>query len=211
VDRAVLNERIQPDVELVTALDVDSITSGPFASPYMKEIMRAFGKAAFGRCSACAEFEDFVIGLARKLPGGDHRLGKIALEIGSFYGITAALLSQYFEEVIGVTRDRGEDIGMRDRIIAHLGIKNLRFVNAESNEHKARVINALKFDFCYQDGDHTNDTETDFALVRRCGRVLFHEYWPLQPAVWNLVNSLPQGEVTRARFDCLAYWERSGG
>ena len=48
-------------------------------------------------------------------------------------------------------------------------------------------------------------------LVKRCGRVLFHEYWPLQPPVWNLVNSLPVDEVTRAQFDCLAYWEAHRG
>lgn len=201
-----LNERIQPDVELKTPLDVESIKSGPFASPFMKEIMRQFGKAAFGRCSACAEFESFLVDLREAT-----FLGKICLEIGSFYGITAAIMSQYFEEVIGVTRDRGEDIKMRDRIIAHLEIKNLRFVNADDNAHKAAVVKGLKFDFCYQDGDHTNDTQTDFDLVKRCGRVLFHEAWPLQPAVWNLVHSLPKNEVVWAKFDCLAYWEAKRG
>lgn len=206
-----LNERIQPDVELKTPLDVESIKSGPFASPYMKEIMREFGKGAFGRCSACAEFESFLNDLRGAELAKQRPIPKVALEIGSFYGITAALLSQYFDEVIGVTRDRGEDIKMRDRIVAHLEIKNLRFVNADDNAHKAAVIKGLKFDFCYQDGDHTNDTQADFDLVKRCGRVLFHEYWPLQPAVWNLVNSLPQDEVTRAKFDCLAYWERKIG
>jgi len=60
------------------------------------------------------------------------------------------------------------------------------------------------------DGDHTNDTEEDFGLVKSCGRVLFHEYWPLQPAVWNLVNSLPKNEVISANYDCLAYWQCGG-
>lgn len=225
-----LNERIQPDVELVTALDVDAIDYGPFASPYMKEIMKRFGKTAFGRSSACAEFESFLRDLCanaiicpdqgeRSLGGvvGDaaiamHRpLGSVALEIGTFYGVTAVLMSRYFERVICVSVDLEGDRDMKRRIVDALGIKNITFLDAGNNAHKAQIIDGLTFDFCYMDGDHTNDTEMDFALVRRCGRVLFHEYWPLQPAVWNLVRSLPKDEVTPARFDCLAYWERKNG
>ena len=197
-----LNERIQPDVELVTELDVDSITFGPFSSPYMKAIMKKFGKKAFGRSSACAEFENFLCTLV----GTDR--SHVALEIGTFYGITAVLMSQYFERVICVSVDLEGDREMKRRIVDHLGIRNVSFYDARDNADKAKFIHAAEFDFCYQDGDHTNDTRTDFELVRRCGRVLFHEYWPLQPAVWNLVNSLPQQEVIRARYDCLAYWER---
>lgn len=207
-----LNERIQPDVELKTALDVDSITFGPFSSPYMKEIMRKFGKAAFGRSSACAEFESFIRRLCKDRAtnsafAGGYPLGKSCLEIGTFYGITAVLLSQFFERVVCVSVDLPRDQEMKRKIVEHLGIKNISFYDAKNNTDKAAFLHALKFDFCYMDGDHTNDTESDFALVKRCGRVLFHEYWPLQPAVWNLVNSLPQAEVTRANFDCLAYWD----
>lgn len=202
-----LNERIQPDKELKTAL-VGEITFGPFASPYMKEIMRAFGKSAFGRSSACAEFESFLVGLCKTRAAREWPLGRTCLEIGTFYGITAVLLSQFFERVICVSVDLQSDKQMKCRIVDHLGIKNIVFYDAKDNADKAAFIHAAKFDFCYQDGDHTNDSESDFALVERCGRVLFHEYWPLQPAVWNLVNRLPQDEVTRARFDCLAYWER---
>ena len=199
-----MNERIQPDVELRTALDVDAINHGPFASPYMKAIMKRFGKSAFGRSSACAEFESFLYSTIATGPW-DKRF---CLEIGTFYGITAVILSQFFERVLCVSVDLPADRDMKRRIVEHLGIKNISFYDARDNEDKARFIHAAAFDFCYMDGDHTNDTATDFALVRRCGRVLFHEYWPLQPAVWNLVNSLPSDEVTRARFDCLAYWER---
>jgi hypothetical protein len=84
-----LNERIQPDVELKTELDVDSITFGPFSNPYMKEIMRKFGKRAFGRSSACAEFESFVRQILRYAPGDEIRKEGTCLEIGTFYGITA--------------------------------------------------------------------------------------------------------------------------
>lgn len=207
-----LNERIRPDVNLGATLDVDSITSGPFANPRLKEVMRKFGKVAFGRSSACAEFEHFLqndIGSAYQRPDASSpfpRLGARCLEIGTFHGITAVILSQFFDQVLCVSVD--EMPVMKREIVSHLGIKNIAFHDAKDNVEKAAFINVATFDFCYQDGDHTNDTLTDFALVKRCGRVLFHEYWPLQPAVWNLVNSLPPDEVTRAQFDCLAYWEK---
>lgn len=201
-----LNERIQPDVELKTEL-LGEITFGPFASPYMREIMKKFGKKAFGRSSACAEFESFlkqVIKQPRVVMG-------TCLEIGTFYGVTAVLLSQFFDKVICVSVDLESDKEMKKRIAAHLGVKNIVFHDVKDNKEKAAIIAASKFDFCYQDGDHTNDSQTDFDLVKRCKRVLFHEYWPLQPAVWNLVNSLPQDQVTRAHFDCLAYWDATSG
>jgi len=193
-----LNERVQPDVELRTELDVDAIAFGPFSNPYMKAIMKKFGKSAFGRSSACAEFESFL----KQIRAG----GKCCLEIGTFYGITAVILSQFFDRVLCVSIDLDSDKMMKRKIVEHLGITNISFYDAKNNAEKAAFIHAAPFDFCYQDGDHTNDTLTDFALVRHCGRVLFHEYWPLQPSVWGLVNSLPKDEVVRAQFDCLAFW-----
>lgn len=202
-----MNERIRPDVDLVTELRGD-ITFGPFANPYMKSIIRAFGKKAFERSSACAEFESFVRQVLKIAPGDSNLIsGECCLEIGTFYGITAVLLSQFFERVICVSLDLEADRLMKYRIVEHLGIDNIYFCDAENRSVKTAAIRGATFDFAYVDGDHTNDTETDFALVERCGRVLLHEYWPLQPSVWNLVNELPQHEVTRANFDCLAYWD----
>lgn len=206
-----MNERVQPDVELVTEIDVDAISHGPFANPYMKLIMKKFGKRAFGRSSACAEFEEFLSSLAGGFGGstlGSLKANGTCLEIGTFYGITAVILSQFFDRVLCVSVDLEGDRQMKRRIVEHLGIKNISFFDAKDNKEKAAFIKAADFGFCYQDGDHTNDTQSDFELVRRCGRVLFHEYWPLQPAVWNLVNALPSSEVIRAKYDCLAYWEK---
>lgn len=192
-----MNERIagEPTDEII-----GEVTYGPFASPRMSAILKKFGKRAFGRSSACMEFEDFLRRIAVT--------GKTCLEIGTFHGVTAALLAQHFGQVLCVTIDEPATRSLRDQIIEHLGVTNVRFFDVANNEMKAELIGRLDFDFCYQDGDHTNDTLTDFDLVKKCGRVLFHEYWPLQPAVWNLVNSLPRQEVMRAHFDNLAYWER---
>jgi hypothetical protein len=193
-----MNERIMPDVDL-SELKGD-ITFGPFSNPHLNAVLKHFGKIAFGRSSACMEFESFL----RQIGAG----GKTCLEIGTFHGITAVVLSQFFERVICVSIDDPNAKLLKHQIVKFLGITNISFYDAKTNAEKAAFVNAADFDFCYQDGDHTNDTPSDFALVKRCGRVLFHEYWPLQPPVWNLVNSLPQDEITRAQFDCFAMWTK---
>jgi hypothetical protein len=191
-----MNERIIDDGSERLAGD---ITFGAFANPRLKAILSHFGKAAFGRASACMEFEHFLQAIGAK--------GKCCLEIGTFHGITAVILSQYFDTVVSVSVDEEPQKLLKHDIVHFLGIRNIVFHDVKDNAEKKRLVDGLTFDFAYSDGDHTHDARADFDLVKRCGRVLLHEYWPLQPAVWNLVNSLPSDEITRAQFDCLAYWQ----
>src|SRR6266508_4102322 len=172
-----LNERIRD--EGAEEQIVGEIIHGPFSTPLMKAIFKRFGKAAFGRSSACAEFESFVSMLYASHTGknriGRWPLGDCCLEIGTFHGITAVLLSQFFDRVVCVSID--EMPVMKREIVDYLGIKNIAFYDAKDNAEKARFVHALDFDFCYMDGDHAHDTYTDFELVKRCGRVLSHEAW----------------------------------
>lgn len=193
-----MNERIgREDGPRITG----DITFGALSNPRLNEILKHFGKTAFGRTAAMMEFEHFL----RRIGAG----GGTCLEIGTYHGITAVILSQFFDRVICVSVDENPAKLMKHDIVRHLGITNIRFFDVKTNAEKAELIKKLDFSFCYSDGDHTNDTQADFDLVKHCGRVLFHEYWPIQAPVWNLVNSLPQDEVTRAQFDCFAYWERA--
>jgi predicted O-methyltransferase YrrM len=183
------------------ALNCD-ITHGAFANPMLKAVLKKFGKRAFARSSACMEFEAFL----KRINAG----GKTCLEIGTYNGITAVVLSQFFENVICVSVD-AEDLKrhiIKRDIVEFLGIKNITFHDCLDNKEKAHIIEGLDFDFAFSDGDHTHDTYSDFELVKRCGRVLFHEYWPIQAAVFNAVNALPQDEIIRADYDCFAFWCR---
>jgi hypothetical protein len=179
---------------------IGDITFGAFSNPMLKAVLDKFGNIAFARSSACMEFEAFLKRIGAK--------GKTCLEIGTYHGITAVILSQFFDKVICVSKDDRSRKLLKHDIVDFLGIKNIVFIDIENNYDKALIINSLDFDFCYSDGDHANDARSDFALVERCGRVLFHEYWPTQVPTWNLVNSFPPEEVTVAQFDCFAYWER---
>jgi hypothetical protein len=182
----------------------EKVPYGALSNPLLHEVLKVFGPIAFKRCSVMMEFEAF---LKRILP--KKNLGT-CLEIGTFNGISAIVLAQYFERVVCVSVDDRPGELLKHRIVDHLGLKNIQFFDCVDNSEKTSIVESLDFDFCYQDGDHMNDTESDFALVQKCGRVLFHEYWPIQPSVVRLVDSLPQNEITRAQFDCLAYWEWKG-
>jgi predicted O-methyltransferase YrrM len=186
------------------ALNCD-ITHGAFANPMLKAVLKKFGKRAFARSSACMEFEAFL----KRINAG----GKTCLEIGTYNGITAVVLSQFFENVICVSVD-AEDLKrhiIKRDIVEFLGIKNITFHDCLDNKEKAHIIKTLEFDFAFSDGDHTHDAVLDFELVKHCGRVLQHEAWPIQASVWNMLHALPPEEVIWADHDCFAFWQAKRG
>ena len=145
----------------------------------LMRVFERFGPEAFRRSSVLEGFDRFLTNAGFA--------GRTCVEIGTLKGLTAIVLARHFEQVISF--DIIDDPMKRD-IAAMLGVDNVRFVNIADDEEKARCINATEFDAAYVDGNHAHDTATDFALVRRCGRVLFHEHWDAQPPVVNLVGRL---------------------
>lgn len=162
--------------------------------PDLVRVFQRFGIEPFRRSSVLEGFDAFL--------GSNGIRGRRCVEIGTCAGLTAIVLARYFEEVVTI------DIAphpQRYAIAAFLGVENVRAVEVTSNAQKAACVAALDFDAAYVDGDHAHDTEADFALVKRCGRVIFHEYWEAQPPVWNLVNLL-RGSGTVATSGKLALW-----
>lgn len=119
--------------------------------------------------------------------------GKRCLEIGTSNGFTAIILARLFDEVVTIDIEPND---MKRKIVSDLGFTNIVFHDVTRNKDKANIVRGLEFDAAYVDGNHQDDTPEDFDLVKHCGLVLFHECWPLQPPVWNLVQSLPQEQVT---------------
>jgi hypothetical protein len=164
------------------------------------DVYNKFGIAAFRRSSVLEGFEAFL--------KSNRFIGTTCVEIGSFNGLTAFVLSRRFTRVVSV------DIVDRDikhQIKKFLGCDNVHFHTLSSHspsQHKANILRDLEFDAAYVDGNHKDDTEFDFGLVQRCGRVLFHEYWEPQPAVKNLVDELAKSGrvVTQGK---LALWTAS--
>jgi predicted O-methyltransferase YrrM len=114
-------------------------------------------------------------------------VGDTCVEIGTYNGLTALVLARYFDRVI--TFDVAEQ-PLRKEILDYIGATNVEAVIVKNNEEKAQRIAALDFCAAYSDGDHTNDTVTDFNLLKKCGCVMFHEHWDAQQSVIQLVASL---------------------
>lgn len=154
--------------------------------PVLPEVVKAFGIEVFRRSCVLEGFAAFV--------SGNGFAGARCVEIGTCHGLTAIVLARHFAEVVTIDIEPNPK---KHEITAFLGIANIRFVDVADNREKASVIRDIRFDAAFVDGDHARDTETDFSLVERCGRVLFHEHWASQPPVVDLVAALSRrGRVT---------------
>lgn len=153
--------------------------------PVLLSIFQKYGIGCFRRSSVLRNFDRFL----EKVDFS----GDCCVEIGTRHGLTALVLSRRFNKVISIDNTPNE---LKHEILKFTGIKNVEYIDCKDNAHKAEIIKSLKFDAAYVDADHAKDTYADFELVQECGRVLFDEFWPDQPAVWRLVNSLyDSGEV----------------
>lgn len=154
------------------------------SDPGLLKVFQTFGADVFRRSSVFHGLEKFL--------NKNAITGKECFEIGTWNGLTAAILARHFEQVITVDI---VDNPVKYRILKLLDIHNVRCLTIADNREKWEVARDVDFDFAYLDGNHADDTQSDFEAVKKGGRVLFHEVWPFQLPVWNLVGSLPVHQV----------------
>jgi hypothetical protein len=171
-----------------------------WGSPDMHRLYRKYGINVFRRSTA-------LLGLDRLCREKRFR-GRRCIELGTCKGLTAIILSRHFDEV--VTFDVFKDDDKR-ALAESCGANNIVFHDVPDNATRGEIISGLDFDAAYVDGNHAQDTETDFKQVGHCGRLLFHEYWPLQPPVWGLVNSLRRSGTVETFTDSFALWTANRG
>ena len=105
---------------------------------------------------------------------------RTVLEIGTYRGVSAAEISQYVERVIAIDLKHGRvedtDPGF-DRVAfwEKLGVHNVELILVQDDAEKKAIVDGLEFDFAFVDGAHDYTIRNDFDLVKRCGRVLFHD------------------------------------
>ena len=141
---------------------------------------------------------------------------RTALEIGTYRGVGAAEMSQFADRVITIdlVHGRMEQLGEkwdRQAFWRSLGIDNIELRLVRDDAEKAELIRSLEFDFAFVDGAHDQRVRDDFELVKRCGRVLFHDVdsrgKPELDHVYNFVMSLPRHELEQR--DIFALWTDS--
>lgn len=141
------------------------------------------------------------------------------VEIGTYRGVAAAEMAQYCDRVVTIDLRHGklERAGQtwdRRAMWDALGIRNIVGFLVEDDEEKAALLNDMQFDFAFIDGAHDDESVAlDFALTKRCGRVLFHDYErrgvPGQDCVCDFVDyHLPKGKLVA--MDIFAMWTAPG-
>jgi len=162
--------------------------------PQLMAVFNEFGAEPFRRSSVFHGLDQFLRECKVR--------GRLCFEIGTWNGLTALILSRYFDQVVTVDIAHNP---LKHQILELTGTRNVSCIDIADNAEKAAVAKDLDFDFAYLDGDHANDTPADWAMTKRCGNVLFHECWPWQEPVFELVNQLPPREVTLGGAG-LALW-----
>jgi predicted O-methyltransferase YrrM len=124
----------------------------------------------------------------------------VVVEIGTFCGATAAYMAQFADKVhtfdIRNLYDKHtwEKLSLADKIEFH-HVKNC--------EETAKILSDLDFDFAFIDDDHLDNTlRKNFDMVKKCGRVLFHDIeHPKFPDVSKFMD-----EIGARRLDRNGYW-----
>ena len=168
---------------------------------YGEKLLR---KSALNIRDGAGAFEKFMSG----------RGIKCALEIGTYRGVSAAAMALFAEKVVTIDLHQGKLELAKERwdrkaFWQALGVaENIDLRLVKDDEHKKRLVQGIEFDFAFIDGDHGPSVKNDFALVRRCGRVLFHDYdrrgKPGQDCVCDFVDSLPRSQLEV--HDIFALW-----
>lgn len=135
------------------------------------------------------------------------------LEIGTYRGVSAAVMSQFCDKVITIDLKHGKleqnnELFDREEFWKGLGVDNIDLHLIEDDKEKEELIKTLDFDLAFIDGAHDETVKNDFELVKHCGKVLFHDYddrkQPCLNYVFDFINTLPREKVKL--FDIFALW-----
>lgn len=202
-------------------------------SGYFEMIYKEFGQYQM-RYSAvsCPEHEQIFRNILR------GKKIKHALEIGTCLGTSTPILFYYADRVTTVDINRYYEA---TRLWANLGIlpdidyyiigdeaDKTKFSYQCNESDKAKLLDKIDdFDFAFIDGNHRDGVYIDYELTKKCGRLLFHDYFHdtdempevmkegifstdsdlrTSPQILELVDSLPEDEVTK--LPPFAYWEK---
>lgn len=111
-------------------------------------------------------------GLEAQLAGKHFRH---ILEIGTMHGLSAVVLAAHADKVTTVDIEHRP---VTDEVLKAAGVfDRVEQVIVKDDAEKERVVAQLWYDMAFVDAAHSRiGVLTDFAIVKVCGSVLFHDY-----------------------------------
>ena len=132
-----------------------------------------------------------------------------AVEIGTLYGVTTALLAHYSQEVVTIDINYQQTASY---VSHYFGVnEKIRAFIVANDDEKRELLSQFDFDFAFIDAMHTYEgVKVDFECVEKCGKVLFHDYGlSNHPGITKFVDELPKEDIFM--FGPFAFWERDSG
>ena len=178
---------------------------------YLERVKTMFGERCLrGTALVATTKENGIVKMEDCEPFLRHLFNQIrpwlAVEIGTLFGVTTALLAHYSDHVYSIDINHQQ---LASYISHYFGVDR-KITNhiVSGDEEKAVVLSKLDFDFAFIDAVHTYDgVKGDFECVKKCGRVLFHDYRMERfGGVTKFVDELPEDEVLKK--PPFAFWQR---
>jgi hypothetical protein len=134
---------------------------------------------------------------------------KVAVEIGTYQGVSAAIIAEYAKEVH--TFDI-VDKPLRQDIWNMLRTFNIKFNLIKNENEKKGKIKSLNFDFAFIDGEHYHkELLQDFECVKKCKHILVHDYSPEFKEVYDFCNNITGYKKEIKGTFCLLTNQEAGG
>lgn len=189
---------------------------------FYKTIKEEFGQR-YIRCSCIADesteklFCEFIT---------KHKINHV-VEIGTFFGTSALAFSLIADKVTTIDIKEWTEAKYLWGALPAVAHKITQII-VSSEKEKADILDNLNFDFAFLDGGHSYScVRLDFEITKKCGRVLFHDYFTAEDdipgidfkidiakgkdpilfeGVKRFVDTLPKEEVIIKKP--FAYWEK---
>lgn len=106
---------------------------------------------------------------------------KMAVEIGTFRGVSGQYMTEFADEVITIdVREQPETFKIKE----FMNNPKLTYKLVKNDYEKEHFIKNMEIDFVFIDGSHGKGVMTDMELFKtKCNRLLFHDFkagfgWP---------------------------------
>jgi hypothetical protein len=120
---------------------------------------------------------------------------KTIIEIGTYQGVSTAILSEYAEKVHAIDI---VDLPLRKDIFKYLGVNNVEFHKCkidflDKKKMVQKIMKEEQVDLVFIDGDHWGDAiKQEFEMVKSIPNILIHDYEEAFPVVYDFCNNLPK-------------------